>query len=210
MAIVTALTTALGAGLSAAAGGAAATGAAAAASGVGTAAAVGTGIQASAGTIGTLLTAAGTGTSLYGNIQASQASKEAEDIRRRQMFQNAQRERRTAVRNAMRQQAATASAGVSQGAFEGSGVGGGLAQATSGAGQAIGDTNINNTLGSQMFAANAQMSQGRTIASIGAGASQLGRQLVSDAPAIGRIGAQLFSRPLANDPYWPYDSQSEV
>ena len=184
MALFTAIGTALGAGLSAAAGGITA---------------LGTAVQASAGGLGTVLTAAGTGTSLYGNIQASAASKEAEDIRRRQMFQNAQRERRTAVRNAMRAQAQTNTAGMAQGALEGSGVGGGLAQASGGLAQSIGDTNINQTLGNQMFQANAQFSQGRMISAIGTGASGLGRQLVSDAPAIGRIGAQLFGRPL--NPY---------
>ena len=146
-----------------------------------------------------LATAVGTGVSLYGNVQAAQASKEAEEIRNRQMQVSAQRERRLAIRNSMRQSAMSRSAGVAQGAFEGSGVGGGLAQAVGTGAQAVGDTNANQNFGTQMFNANADMSQGRMIASIGSGISDFGKQAVRSAPAIGRIGSTLlFGQPLAN------------
>lgn len=184
MALFTALATAVGAGLSAAAG---------------TAAAAATAIEAGVGAGGTLLSAAGTGTALYGNIQAGQASREAEAIRNRQMQVNAQRERRMAVRNSMRQAAASRSAGVAQGAFEGSGVGGGMAQAVGTGAQAVGDTNANQFFGQQMFNANDAMSQGRMVASIGSGMNDFGKQLVRSAPAAGRIGATLlYGQPLDN------------
>lgn len=189
MPFATAILTALGTGLSAAAGGAAATGAAAGIAGAGTVAAAGTAISTTAAGIGTALSAVGTGVNVLGSIQAGAASKQAEEIRRRQMMVTAQRERRQAIRGAMQATAATRTAGVAGNALEGSGVAGGLAQQSSDMGQKVGDINTQENFGNQMFSANAKLSEAKSLEAIGTGAASFGKSLFTSADALGRIGA---------------------
>lgn len=179
MPLVTAVTTALGAGLSAAAG---------------TVASIGTAVGTTAAGLGTAASLAGTGASVYGQIQAGEASREAEKIRRTQMRVSADRERRQTIRSAMQARATANTAGMAQGASFGSGVAGGQAQVYSDAAQRVGDTNLNQGLGESLFDANARMSQGRSIASIGEGAANFGKQLFANQDAISRLAQQPFAK----------------
>lgn len=177
MPFLTTVATALGTGLSAAAG---------------TAASIGSAIATTAEGVGATAALAGAGTNLYGNIVQAQASREAEAIRMQQMRITADRERRQTIRNAMQARSNAVSAGVAQGAFEGSGLAGGVAQVTSDSAQRVGDSNVNENLGAQLFSANAALSQGRSISGIGGGLGTFGGVLASKANALGRIGAQAF------------------
>lgn len=178
MPLVSAIAAGIGTGLSAAAG---------------TAAAVGTALTSTTGALGLAASAVGTGVSIHGQSKAASASREQERIRQAAMRAEQDRLRRQTVRAAMQARAQANTAGMFQGGSEGSGVMGGLSQVVSDGGQKVGDINTSQYFGEQMFQANAAFSQGRTIASIGQGASALGADITKAAPAIGRLGQQLFS-----------------
>lgn len=149
--------------------------------------------------VGLGLAAAGTVTSVVGQQQAGQASRQAERIRRQQMRVQADRERRTAIREGM-QARAMANTNLTQGgASASSAFGGGVGQVVSNVGQRVSDTNVNQNLGEALFRANDKMSQGKMISGIGSSIAALGQVAVGQADAIGRISQQPGTKLWGND-----------
>jgi len=148
--------------------------------------AIGSAIGSAAGAIGSALggisasglTAAagliGTGISAYGAIQQSRGAKKAEALRMRQMNLEASRARRQTVRQAIIARATALSNATGQNAAEGSGAAGGQSQIAAQAGSNIQGINQGQSIGLDMFRANAQISSGQTLQSIGSGISNFG------------------------------------
>lgn len=142
--------------------------------------------------IGSLATAAvGAGVNIAGQQKQVAAQKQAEKLRERQMNVEAERAKREALRNAMRERAIANAVGVTQGASFGSGVQGGFSQIGSNAGQRFGDINTNQGIGQGLFDANAKFSEGGTTAAIGTGIMKLGAAAYQSSDELGRM----FQRP---------------
>lgn len=137
---------------------------------------------------------AGTAVQYAGQKKAQAGAERAEKIRQAQMTIEGTRERRSIVRQAVAARAAALSNATSQGAQDSSGLSGGLAGITAQAGQAATASNQNEGLGTGMFAANRQISQGQSQASTGSGISSLGGALVQNASTIGRVGNYFTGR----------------
>lgn len=144
--------------------------------------------------VGIAASVAGTAVSYMGQRSAVKASERAEAIRKRQMDLEAQRERRSAVRQSILARAQTLTAGTQMGAGAGSGVAGGLGSLSSQLAGNIRNINQGQQLGTQMFGANADMARGQGMASMGAGISSLGGTLVNNAGTFGRVGTYMTQR----------------
>lgn len=151
--IVTGITSAIGAGVSALGGL--------------------SGLSAAAGVIGT-------GISAYGMIQQAEGNRRAEALRMRQMNLQAARERRSTVRQSVIARAQALSAATAQGAGQGSGILAGMGNVTSQAAGNVQGINQGQEIGQGMFAANALTSSGQTLASIGGAFRNFGNNLAQN------------------------------
>lgn len=148
--------------------------------------------------VGLGLAAAGTAVNVVGQQQAGQASRKAEQIRKRQMRVQADRERRQAIREGMQARAA-ANTNITQGGAQFGSAVGGLSQVTSNAGQRVSDTNIQQGMGEALFRANDKMSQGKMISGIGSSIAGLGTTMIGSAEGLNRIAQQPGTKLWGND-----------
>jgi hypothetical protein len=127
-----------------------------------------------AATLSAVAGIAGTAVSAIGAYTQYQGAKKAEAIRQKQMDLQAQRDRRASIRQALIARATASSNATAQGAGEGSGLAGGLAGIS--AQNASNQQGINQSqeLGTQMFAANRQISSGQTMQSFGGAIQNFG------------------------------------
>lgn len=143
----------------------------AAASGIG---AIGSGL----GGLGGLLTAgagiAGTALTYMGQKKAAAGAERAERLRERQMNLQAARDRRQTVRQAIIARSQALASATSQGAEGGSGIQGGMSQVTAQSASNIQGINQGQQIGSQMFAANRQISQGNSQSALGGAIQGIG------------------------------------
>lgn len=139
----------------------------------------------------------GTGISLYGQAQQTKAAKQAEAAREKQMNLEASRRRREIVRNRVLAQAQATSNAFNQGAGQGSGLQGGLAQASGEANSQTSAIDQNQSLGSDIFAANQAYYNASRFTDFGQGLSSLGNQVVSNLPTISRVATYGFGRATA-------------
>lgn len=141
---------------------------------------------------GLALSGYGAYTQYQGQKQAASAQKQQEAIRRRQMNAEANRQRRAAIREATlaRGSAVNIAAGALGGEITGSSVIEGINAGTFGrAAYNVGQTNVSQTLGGEMFAAKAAESSAMSTAAMGSGLSSLGGMLMSNNTRL----ADLFS-----------------
>lgn len=115
----------------------------------------------------TIAGVAGTAVSAIGAYTQAKGAKKAEDIRQKQMDLQAQRDRRSSVRQALMARATASSNATAQGADQGSGLAGGLSSISGQNGRNIQGINQGQELGTQMFNAQRQISNGQTLGSIG-------------------------------------------
>lgn len=141
------------------------------------------------------LSAAGTVMNVMGQQKAAAGAKRAERLREAQMNIEESRSRRQIIRQAVVARGSALSNATSQGAQESSGLVGGISQITNESGGAVTAGQQNKQLGTQMFAANRQISAGQSQSSFGSGLSSLGNGLVSNSEMIGRIGNYFSGRP---------------
>jgi hypothetical protein len=116
----------------------------------------------------------GTGISAYGAYQQAKGSKQAEALRLRQQNLEATRARRQTVRQAIIARSTALSNATSQNAAEGSGAAGGQGSIASQAASNIQGINQGQSIGMQMFQANARIAGGQTLQSIGSGIQGFG------------------------------------
>lgn len=138
--------------------------------------------------VGLALGAVGTYTSVKGAQDQANAAKRAEKLRQRQMELEAMRQRRAALRTALRARSAGLVAATSQGAQGGSGLAGGMGQVGGDLGNNLVGINQSTEIGAGIFAANRAAAGGASLAAFGSGLSSLGGAMVSNADTLGRIG----------------------
>ena len=131
---------------------------------------------------------AGTGLKVVGAIGQNRARKEQEELRRRQMNLEADRQRRQTVRQMIVNKAIATSNAYAQGAGDGSGLAGGVAQLTGEGARGVQGINQNQELGVDMFAANRKESVYGTVGQIGSGLSSLGGSLMGNMGTFTRVG----------------------
>lgn len=131
----------------------------------------------------------GTGISAYGAYQQAQGNKKAEALRLRQQNLEAARARKQTVRQAIIARATALSNATSQNAAEGSGAAGGQGQISSQAASNIQGINQGQSIGLQMFRANAQIAGGQTLQSIGSGIQGFGSFISNNYETMNRVVA---------------------
>lgn len=144
------------------------------------------------GAVSAIAGVVGTAVSVVGAIQQNKAAKKAEALRERQMNLEAQRERRTAIRQAQVAQATAISNASAQGGTGGSGIAGGLGQISNQMNQNITATNQNQEIGAGIFQANRQISSAQTLQSIGSGITGFGNAFASMFQPANRVSQNSF------------------
>ena len=142
--------------------------------------------------LGVGLQAYGAKKSYEGSKAQSQASAEAEGLRKQQMTLEFGRKQREIYRQAQQARAASLSAATNQGAGEGSGAAGGQAQITS---DYYFNRNQNEQalgIGQGIFDANIKAAKAGSQVALGQGFQSFGGQLTQNAQAFGRVGAQVY------------------
>jgi hypothetical protein len=137
--------------------------------------------------IGLALSAIGTGTAVYGAVQASEASQDAEEARKKQMNLDATRRRRQAIRESIIARGMATNTAAAQGASEGSGVQGAIAQISGNAAESISNTNQNVQLGNAIYDANGRRAGAESITGIGQGLQSWGSMIMNNADKIRRL-----------------------
>jgi membrane protein YqaA with SNARE-associated domain len=131
----------------------------------------------------------GTIASTAGSFMQYSASKKAEEIRRKQMKLEADRQRREQIRRAQVSRAKAVAAATNQGAGESSALLGGIAQTQNEASRNIVSINQDERAANRIFDYNAQAATGSMISALGSGISSLGGAVSSNAGTITRLGA---------------------
>lgn len=138
--------------------------------------------------IGLAVGVAGTAVQVIGANQQAAAAKRAEDLRERQMNLEAQRQRRQAIRNALRARSIALTSATSQNAEGGSGLQGGFAQIGQQLGSNLQGINQSTEIGAGIFQANRDSAGASSLVSFGSGLSSLGGALVQNSETLGRVG----------------------
>jgi hypothetical protein len=148
------------------------------------------GISAAASIGGLALQAAGTAVQMDAAKKQTDASVRAERLRERQMNLESMRQRRQAVRNAIKARSVALSSATSQGATGtgSSGIAGGLGQIASQGADNVRSVNNAQEIGKGIFDANADYATAGGQMAMGQGLSSLGGALVNNAGQIGQIG----------------------
>lgn len=127
-----------------------------------------------AATLSAVAGIAGTAASFVGAMQQQKGAKKAEEIRKKQMDLQAQRDRRASLRQSIIARAQASSNATAQGADQGSGLAGGLSGISNQNAQNQLGINQGQELGTRMFGAQSQISKGQTLQSIGGAISGFG------------------------------------
>lgn len=141
--------------------------------------------------VGLAIGAAGTVTSVNAANASADASKKAEQLRKRQMELESIRQRRSAIRNSLRARSMSLTNATAQGAAGGSGLQGGYGQIGQQTGENITGVNNAEEIGAGIFNANAASASAGALAAFGSGLSSLGGAIVNNAPTIASVGTYL-------------------
>lgn len=136
----------------------------------------------------------GTAYSVVQGQKASAASQRAEGLRQQQMRNEFIQKQRAAIRQSQLSRA-TSIANISgqTGTLQNSAYGGATSANSAQLGTQLGELGQAFSIGSDMFAANAEYSQASANAQTGQAVSNFGKDLFASGPAIGRVGSTLFS-----------------
>jgi hypothetical protein len=129
--------------------------------------------------IGLALSAVGVGVQMKAAGDAADASRDAEEARKKQMNLDATRRRRAAVRESIIARGMATNTAASQGASEGSAIKGALAQISGNASESIGNINQNVQLGNAIYDANGRRIKAESLAGIGSGLVSFGNMFSS-------------------------------
>lgn len=140
-----------------------------------------------ASAIAPVLTVVGTLTSAFGQFKQAAASERQDNLRRRQMELEANRQRREQIRKATVARAQATASATNQGAGDSSGIQGGLAQITSQANRNIQGINQDEEIGRGIFKTNAQIASAQMIQNIGGGISSLGGAVAKAGPTFEKL-----------------------
>lgn len=135
-----------------------------------------------------LLSIAGTGLQVWGQMKQAEAAKRAEKLRMRQMDLEASRARREQIRRAQVARAQATASAVTQGAQFSSALAGGQAQVQNEAGRNIVAVNQDQGIGNAIFKANQAYAKGGMITAIGGGVSNLAGAFSSNSGTMTKLG----------------------
>lgn len=152
------------------------------------------GIAAVATVGGLALQAAGVGVQMDAADKQAKASQRAEQLRERQMNLESARQRRQALRNAIRARSVALSASTAAGGTGSSGQAGGLGQITNQGADNVRAVNQAEEVGSGIFRANQDIAAAGGQAAFGQGLSSLGGSLISNSGTIGSIGQYMSGK----------------
>lgn len=138
--------------------------------------------------IGVGASIAGGAVQYQGQRVAAKASRAAEKLRETQMNLEADRERRTTLRQAQVARSVALSNATAQGAGESSGLEGGMAQVAGQMNTNLQSINQSQQIGAGLFKTGAQEARGKSIAAFGGALSQFGDQWNANLPTITRFG----------------------
>lgn len=141
------------------------------------------------------VTAAGTAYGTYSANQASEATQDAEKLRKQQMLLEAERQQRKTIRDAMSARA-VALANITQAGASDSGssaMGGAVGQISNSMGNSLNDLNKSVQIGSGIFDANARASEAQGQAAIGNAVASIGKDIFASSEKINNIGKTIFS-----------------
>lgn len=137
--------------------------------------------------VAALLSLAGTGMQVFGQMQQAEAMKDAEKLRRRQMNLEAARAKREQIRRAQVARATATSNAVAQGAQFSSALEGGKAQVTQESNRNIVAIEQDRKIGSEIFKANERSAEAGKWVALGGGVSSLGGAVSSMSGTITRL-----------------------
>lgn len=137
--------------------------------------------------VAALLSLAGTGMQVYGQMQQAEAAKDAEKMRRRQMNLEAVRAKREQIRRSQVARAEATANAVTQGAQFSSALEGGKAQIANEAGRNMVAIEQDRKLGANIFKANERAAEAGKWVAIGGGISSLGGAVSSMSGTITRL-----------------------
>lgn len=135
-----------------------------------------------------LLSLAGTGMQVFGQMKQIEAAKRAEKMRMTQMNLEANRARREQVRRAQVARAQATSNAVAQGAQFSSALEGGKAQVSNEAGRNIQAVTQDQRIGQFIYKANRDAANAQGLQALGGGVSSLGGAISSMSGTITRLG----------------------
>lgn len=124
--------------------------------------------------VAALLSLAGTGMQVFGQMKQADAMEKAEKFRRNQMNLEAVRAKREQIRRAQVARASATSSAVTQGAQFSSALEGGKAQVTNEANRNMVAIEQDRRIGGLIFKANKEASQAGKLVALGGGVSSLG------------------------------------
>lgn len=134
--------------------------------------------------IGLAIAAVGTATAVYGAVEASEASQDAEQARKKQMNLDAARRRREAVRQSIVAKGLAVNNAAASGASEGTALQGGLAQISGNAAESVSNTNQNVAIGNAIYDANGRRAGAEAIAGVGQGMQSVGNTVLANSKTI--------------------------
>lgn len=132
--------------------------------------------------------AIGTGVSVYGSVQANNASKRAEKLREKQMNLEATRRQREIIRQRQVANSQALAVATAQGAAQGTGLQGGYGAVAGATGRQAVSTSQNTQIGSGIFQANAAADNAQSISAAGGGLSSLGQGVLNNYGVLQRVG----------------------
>lgn len=144
--------------------------------------------------VSTIIGAIGVATSIAGTVggvvaqqQQTRAAKKAEELRKKQMNFEADRERRQAIRQSIIQRSQALTTATNQGAQFGTALPGAFAQIRGDEARNIQGIESNRGIGNALFEQNARIADAQAMGSLFAGISSFGGALTSNAGTLGRL-----------------------
>lgn len=143
--------------------------------------------------VGTVAAASGAAYGISQGQEAAEASKEAEQLRKKQLRLESQQKKRAAIREFQLSRATAASNIIGQtGTLGGSIFSNSASALSANLGTELGTIGQATSIGEGIFDANARYSQASANAQAGSSIANFGKDLFGSAPAAGRVGATLF------------------
>lgn len=138
----------------------------------------------------------GTAYSVVKGQEASEASKKAEGLRKKQQqLQEMQAQRKTIRDFQLKRATSLSNISGQTGTLDNSAAGGALSALSAGVGSSLGEISQASSISNDMFDANAAYSEATASSAVGSAIGSFGKDLFQAAPAIGRIGSTLFNSP---------------
>ncbi len=137
--------------------------------------------------VAALLSLAGTGMQVFGQMQQAEAAKKAEKMRMKQMNLEAARAKREQIRRAQVASAKATASAVTQGAQFSSALAGGKAQIQNEAGRNMVAIEQDRKLGNNIFKANMDYADAGKLVALGGGVSSLGGAVSSMSGTLTRL-----------------------